>query len=114
MIDLVETSCCAMKEIDNLSHAKTPEAALAGIRHDLHWDRPAFVIFTGVVKRRVADHASGRKDNYGKAFADYLTKNKFGTVYRGVRPVRNHHTDNHVKVWIWVPNYSKLKKVLES
>lgn len=114
MINLVETSCCAMQEINNLSHAKTPEDALAGIRNDLHRDRPAFVIFTGVVKRRVADHASNRKDNYGKAFADYLTKNKFGTVYRGVRPVRNHNTDNHVKVWIWVPNYSTLKKVLES
>lgn len=111
MTRLLSTRCCALGEIDYLSHSNTPEEAFCAIRSNLIFGKPAMVIFTGVVERRVADHASGRKDNYGKAFADYLTKNRLGTVYRGIRPVRNYHTGNKVKVWVWIPNHSAVRRI---
>jgi hypothetical protein len=124
MISLNGTKCCGVLEIDDLSTCSTPEKALIGIAQalrtgythrwgfvdesgDMKYNFPVpFVTFTGVVKRKINDHASGRKDNYGQAFADYLESNELGLVLDSYE--RKNWTGNTIKLWIWHPDYDKL------
>ncbi|HVI40763.1 MAG TPA: hypothetical protein VM577_08895 [Anaerovoracaceae bacterium] len=70
-----------------------------------------YVLFTGVTKRLIPDHASRRTDDYGETFAKYLEANGLGTVTRSEE--RANWTGNTLKVWIWHPNYDNLFRHLE-
>lgn len=113
MIYLTTTKCCGLDEIDNLSHSNTPFDALMNLRPEFiegaRWTlypRP-FVMFTGVVDRVVNDHASGRLDNYGQAFADFIVEQGLGQVVAS--PARVSHSRNTLQVWIWSVDYVALK-----
>jgi hypothetical protein len=122
MITLQKTQCCGVMEIENLCHATTPLDALQRLKeplregfvdnrwgqHDCH--QVILVTFTAVTKRVCMDHASGRMDNYGQAFASYLTEHGLGEV-RLVKEVKN-WTLNTVGLWIWEPDYKALWKHL--
>lgn len=110
MTTLHNTHCCSVEEIDNLSHSKTPQDALKAIKPQLEYtlDIPNMITFTGVIKRKVEDHASNRRDNYGAAFAHYIKENELGTVDCGIKAVVNHRTGNTVKLWVWYPNRRAL------
>lgn len=117
---LYVTHCCAVGEIDDLSKSDTPEAALKTLYPTLlkglpPLDREYFgphrlpiIIFTGVTTRVLADHASGRRDDYGQAFSDYLRDNGLGKVVR-TDEVQN-WTDNKVRLWAWTVDYEALEK----
>ncbi|HVI39910.1 MAG TPA: hypothetical protein VM577_04550 [Anaerovoracaceae bacterium] len=124
MIELHSTHCCGLMEINNLSHANGPEDALKSLADTLRtgykhpygfngkYNFPVpYVLFTGVTKRVIKDHASGRVDNYGEVFAKYLEANGLGTVTRSEE--RANWTGNTLKVWIWHPNYDNLFRHLE-
>lgn len=110
MIEIKATGCCAMREIDNLSHAATVQEAMSTIGSMLMAERREvpFVLFSGVTGRVTGDHASSRKDNYGQAFMDYILANKLGNVLRSSERT-NPRTANGVTVWIWEPEWFNLK-----
>lgn len=105
MTAIKSTTCCGLVEFENISHSRNPEEILRSVGRDFNlkssmfstWRAP-LAIFTGVTKRVVPDHASGRTDNYGQEFADYIIKNGLGSVVES-HEVRNHW--NLIKVWVW-------------
>ena len=101
-----------MAEIVNLSHSATPKEAIRSIgrRLSISWGA---ALFTGVTVRRTPDHASGRKDNYGKAFAAYITKHRLGKVMRGAHFV-NGPGGNTVGAWVWQVNKKALKAHMDT
>lgn len=122
MIELHDTKCCAVGEINNLSHSLGPLGALVDLQESLrkgyvHYFKgktnhlKPFIVFTGVVTRVIPDHASRRLDNYGQAFADYLVSNGLGTVTQ--TPPQLNWTGNDVVVWVWCPDYDRLFEFYE-
>lgn len=122
---LHKTHCCGIFEIDYLSKAPTPLDVFKTIVYDLFKGAagigtPAtdnyaarIVIFSGTVgDMYFTSHDGGRKDNYGQAFADFLTANDLGSVV--VTPVVNNWTKNNIQMWAWTPNHKKLWKFLET
>lgn len=105
MPELRTTSCCGMGEIRDLSEADSPKVALQQLAYPILSRHNVFIVFTAVVKRARADHSSGgsRNDDYGTAFADYITKEKLGKVYQSGRRV-NGKTGNTICVWTWETN----------
>ena len=100
------TGCCGMQELVDISEKKDPEEVLkSSINELIRWHRP-FLIFTGVVKRTVTDHASARLDNYGQAFVDYIKENDLGDVVAS-RPRKN-ISGNTLVVWVWTPDWRNL------
>ena len=66
----------------------------------------AFYIFTGVVGYT----KSKGKPRYGPEFANFISEHKLGTVTEApARVNRTNHPTHLVKVWVWSPNYRKLK-----
>lgn len=127
MTSLNKTKCCGVMEIDDLSAASSPEAALkaltsaikTGFEHPDPWGfggkktfHVPYILFTGVIARKIPDHASDRKDNYGEALATYIEQNNLGTVVRSLD--RANWTGNLLRVWIWHPDYETLLPHLES
>lgn len=110
MIEIKSTGCCAMKEIDNLSHATTAEEAMVVVGPYLLAERREipFMLFSGVTNRYQSDHASSRLDNYGQAFEHYIRDHKLGTTTKSGEQ-RNPRTGNGVTVWIWEPNFMNLR-----
>jgi hypothetical protein len=114
MIDLFVTKCCGMLEINDLSTAKDPAAALQIIgpmlingNRSVYGKKVPFVTFTGVIRRVTPDHASCRDDDYGQAFMDYITGNNLGVVTQS--PEGRNWTGNRLRVWIWQPDYDRLQ-----
>lgn len=118
MIRIRPTGCCALKEIDNLSHATTPQNALESLRAviitgnldmgSLSDRNLPFFIFSGVTDRVQSDHASSREDNYAETFAMFLVANKLGEVIScGARV--NELTGNTVGVWVWKPDWDAVR-----
>ena len=72
------------------------------------WDlRPAcaFVVFSDHNAMYELDEERDiiEKRLYGKPFADFLTKNKLGTVVH-VGHQKNPNSGNNVDMWVWTPN----------
>lgn len=110
MVELkISPVCCGMWEINNISHADTPDQVIKTVGGHLIQTRYPFVIFTGVVDRVVRDHASDREDNYGRKLSQYLRKNKLGTI-KVSDAVTNPRTGNKIRVWLWQPNFETLGK----
>lgn len=99
-IELRQTGCCGMKEIDNLSHVALPADALRDIALPLHITKTTYAIFSGVTKRTAPDHASSRMDDYGRSFADYLLSMGLGNVIQ-TNEALNLRSGNHLRVWVW-------------
>lgn len=136
-MELLETSCCAVREIDGLSdHLKAEEAmeefCFLIIRDDDEyyagddgyydtmgrWRRPArtpqppfktpgLIIFTGVV----GDTNPKVKGNftYGPNFKAYILKHKLGMVVESpLTTNRLNHPTHQIKAWMWRPNQKAL------
>lgn len=115
------TRCCGVGEIDMLSKSPTAEEAMIALYPQLMLGvapappreyfgphRPVIVTFTGVTERKVADHASGRGDDYGQAFALYLKKHGLGRVIRTGES--KSWTGNTIRLWAWTVDYEALKE----
>lgn len=104
-MDIAQTSCCGLREIENLSdYNHTKEAMQAFCKKFLNTDlyggytsdKYAFVLFTGVIEER-----------YGQRFARFITATKLGKV-TGSRARINPNSENVIKVWIWELNKQAL------
>src|SRR3990167_262682 len=127
-LEIRQTGCCGMREINNLSHETNPEGALnAFLRALQKGDGPTFpdgtitripainfslVMFSGVVERVRRDHASDRPDNYGENFASLITRENLGEVVVST-PVVNPRTNNTIRAWIWSVNRPNLASYAE-
>ncbi len=109
MVELVVSPmCCGVWEINNLGQAKLPEDVLKTLGARLNNAKYPFVLFSGVVERKREDHTlTGRADNYGRIFSQYIRKNKLGTV-RASEKFLNPRTTNLIRVWVWEPDYKTL------
>jgi len=119
MFQLRTTGCCGVLEMEDISTQAGPKEVLDGLAGQLRancsdWEREKpFVLFTSVVQRVTGDHVDtfgNRHDDYGLALADYLEQNDLGTVNRTIEPKPN-YTRNPIKIWIWTPNYEKMKEL---
>lgn len=109
--NLRDTGCCAVYEIDDLSHSDTPEDAVKSIARQVDNNRPSLIFFTGVMKRVCSDHASDRTDDYGGKLARYIRAKKLGKV-KFTGKVLNPHTGNTVGMWVWTIDRKKFAKVV--
>ena len=102
------TGCCAMSEITGLStHLTAREAMTAFCRETgvTLYKPHAFYLFTAVVRQ------PGSRPTYGQNFAALIRRNKLGALRESVaKPNRVNHPSHIVKVWIWSPNISNLRK----
>ena len=114
---IYDTHCCGIKEIDNLGTCDNPELAMSDVcrvmpkRSGTQTLAPRYSLltFSGVVTRRASDHSSNRPDNYGQAFADYITANNLGEVTAG--PVTtNRRSGNDICMWIWRFDLDRLQQ----
>lgn len=109
MLEIHATHCCAMDEINNISHCTTPQATLKALKKaPRYWWKRPFMIYTGVTTRRAIDHASGRLDDYGQALTDFIRERGLGKVTASNE--QTNHGMNGVTVWIWEPNYDAIDK----
>jgi len=107
--------CCAAAEIVNLSESASPGVALAAILPDLlgrPFNKPVFVVFTGVTVVREQEGFEGhartsRRDDYGRAFKEFIENNEFGTVHESGERVNN-NSGNSLRMWVWEPDYRKF------
>lgn len=116
---LVRTKNCGIAEIDYLSMSASPLAALQtlapALRYGITWPYVnglqkgcyfPFITFTGVVTPRDPI----RHENYGQAFADYLTEHNLGAVV--TLPGRLNWTGNMIQIWVWRPDYDVIWALL--
>lgn len=122
------TQCCGIFELADISKLQTPEemvretARLMAVHTGQLWGTgefskcPSFLMFSGVVaprKKIYEEHYhADRSDNYGQALADYITANGLGTVSAS-QPAKN-HSGNMLQVWLWAPNWTKMKVIYKS
>lgn len=124
-IQLKLTGCCGMLEIDGLSTVDTAELGMKGLCTTLEANphnympqgaanpqglagaRFGLLIFSGVVARVQTDHYSGRRDDYGAAFNDYILEKRLGPVVAGPAAT-NPRTNNTVRAWTWAPDKAAL------
>jgi hypothetical protein len=120
MVTVHSTQSCAIGELNGISTVNGPEDILRNIAGDLRRGvndqagRPhqvPLLIFSGVVERLCRDHASGREDNYGQAFASYILDNQLGSVVASV--AGRNWTGNLIQVWVWTVNYDNLFPLLD-
>jgi hypothetical protein len=110
------TSCCGVVEFDRLSAHTRPEDALKAVRVNALFGpmkQAAFALFTGVVRIKGAHgymHTipGGNQGNYGRAFADFITENKLGTV-TAMPVTENPASGNDLGVWMWQINHPNLE-----
>lgn len=132
------TQCCAVLEIKNISDSPTSEEAFKAVyqhlvdtgaksylkKHDgtivvyereVKFERP-FILFTGTVgpdASRLFGHPEQKRfSNYSEDFRDFIQKYGMGPVIE-TAPGKN-FTENLVKVYVWQPDYEKVKLVYEA
>ena len=112
-------NCCACQELICLDKGK-PLSGEKQMREFCNFlysdyskrlsDPGAFVIFTGVVKVRKGSDDDVDDTTYGPTFASYIKEQKLGSIKESVKVInRTNHPDHWVKVWVWAPNFEKLK-----
>lgn len=116
-MELNETSCCGMNEIEGLSHSRTAkEAMLAFCQYiedeeggDYNYDTGDYEP-TRTSLRPLAQYVfTGTTDaKYGPQFKAYILENKLGSVVES-RAKRNPNSGNMVRAWIWTPSTKSLK-----
>ena len=102
---LEETSCCGVLEYDGVT-GQTPTKILLNICENKYdnWEgyKSAFITFTDVAK-----------SSNGKNLYSYILKNKLGTVVK-TRARTNPNTRRKIKIWVWSPNETNLRKWYKS
>lgn len=124
-MNIESTSCCAVEDINDLSSHNTPELAMREfclgleVEKDYNYYRskkvlsqPAgFYIFTGVVRHSKGSGTPRQNGKYAPNFAAYILKHKLGSVVETTaHPNRVNHPDHWIKVYVWHPNETNLRK----
>ena len=107
MIDIRDTACCGMREVNGLSWTSSnPTQTLKGIyNHRGYYDRrlvrPAVYIFTQ------ASHEKNPKSpvsTYGTRLAKFIRSQDLGPVV-STRPSLNPNSGNYVRAFTWTPDW---------
>ena len=97
--------------VDSTTGAITPAYMKKG-KDSVGFSRP-FIMFTSFVgddAHKVAGHPNQQRlTNYGEEFTKFILENDLGTVTE-TEPGQN-FTGNFVKVYIWKPDYARVKQV---
>ena len=105
IVELYDTSCCGMKELEGVSEY-VPQEVLTNVAQDAGTEvNYAYVIFSDIKSHQKRLHS-------GWGLASYITKHRLGTTTR-VGPARNPHSGNSLYVWVWTVNVKVLTKHLE-
>ena len=107
--------CCAFNEIRDLQSVRTAEAAMIAFYQqvrlspwggDFALNLGAFYIFTAVVTIK----GSGKPCRpYGQEFANYIIKNKLGSLQKTVIRLNRKNEPGHaVRGWIWAPSKANM------
>jgi hypothetical protein len=126
-MNLHDTHCCGVKEIDGLRSHNTPEEAMKkfcelNFKQRLAFrSQPAsmgtvyaFYVFTAAVYKKFPknDYRSSNRyyRRYGHEFAQFIKENKLGKIWTSAA-IWNvaFHPDHKNKVWIWSPDVVALK-----
>lgn len=121
-MNINETSCCAVQELEWIQNA-SPRNIIRAVYRDAiteiyngytltyenQLELKAFYIFTAVknVKR-----GGGRyiRTGYGQRLANFIKKHKLGTVTKSpARLNRTSHPDHQVEVFVWAPSLRGMK-----
>jgi hypothetical protein len=117
-MEINETSCCAMDDIDGLSAFEgKPEEAMIDFCNSVEYTdyggekdfKPQnLYLFTGVIKQ--PSRHGKPEPKYGSEFAAYIRRHKLGRVTPSIAKYnRNNHPD-HVRAWVWAVNQESLKE----
>jgi hypothetical protein len=123
-MEVYSTHCCAIEEIHRLSDHPKSEDALRKILATMigcyppnstlevyYRSIPAFLWFSGVIecKEGRLPVIGGTNFTYGPNFAEFLRKNKLGTVTSGPSQWnRVNHPNHKVKMWVWQPDPKRV------
>lgn len=117
------TECCAISEICALStHTNAEEAMvsfcqdqlISGVRYGkfsgYKETLSTFYLFTAAVySDAVYTELSGIK-KYGHEFADFILKNKLGSIIESPALSNNaFHPDHKGQVWLWMPDTNAIR-----
>ena len=90
-------SCCGIAELADIRNDASPERSILNVDYP---DSQGVIIFSDT---------NGHRYKYGTALARYIRKHKLGSV-TGKAPTINPNTRNRVRVWMWSPTRTTLKK----
>lgn len=136
-MNLQDTRCCAIREIDGLSDHRTPEEAMecfceevdeSDYGDDGHYDAhdnwvedkpstslalPGLITFSGVTKWEkgmMKEYGGMRGDvTYGPKFAAFILKEKLGAITASpLTTNRLNHPGRQIRAWMWKPNQKAL------
>jgi hypothetical protein len=94
-----DISCCGIKELDDISGYR-PETILADICQEWFDNTPRAFMFFSCTTEYVSGHN----------LAKYVKENGLGKVFK--MPTKlNPNSGNHIRVWMWAVNNSKLKSL---
>lgn len=118
MINMYNTRCCGVFELDNVSTVNDPIEALrqAAIQVSRLPFNVPFITFTGVVERGTTAEAPkhigvNRWDNYGQKLADAIVAAGLGIVVAS--EPRVNWSDNTIRLWIWHVDHTALDKYVK-
>lgn len=102
-MEINDTRCCGLKEIDGLSGYDNPKEAMLDLCKIMREDHDlppnfAYILFTGVIK-----------DGYGQRFTNFIRRNKLGSVRAG-KQTRNPNSSNVINAWLWQINIEGLNR----
>lgn len=99
-MDIVDTSCCGVKELDGIDAHEKTEDLLSHICYYLFEDHVgcAFLTFTDKARR-----------TYGSRLTVYIRKHNFGQVLV-TRAKTNPNSGNVIRHYTWTPNLKNLAK----
>jgi hypothetical protein len=125
-MDIISTKCCGVNEIHGLKeYPNDPEKAMLDFcenqlesNNKFHRETASVknaicthYFFTGAVYDRDLTADGGVKDeHYGRAFANFIKKNKFGVVMESPCEINKAwHPDHSTVMWMWTPNFNNLR-----
>lgn len=125
-MEILSSKCCGVNEIHRLSqYASNAEAAMLAFCENQLENNNKFGKEVSSVKNAICTHyfftgavystdltKSGEvsASHYGKAFANYITQHRLGVVMESPCEVnRAWHPDHSTIVWMWTPNYERLR-----
>lgn len=98
-MEINSLSCCGIDEMANIvDNDRDPQFSVATYARN---GGGAFALFSSITNGR------GEAKSAGKQLADYIEKNKLGTVVRVGRS-RNPNTDNMLTMWVWTVDQKAL------
>lgn len=96
-MNLDDTSCCGLKEIDWLStDPKLDVLEVCEERFD-EGDKFAFVLFTDI-----------STSDYGRNLSSYISRRGLGRIVK-TKSKKNHNSGNMLKVYVWEISTGNLK-----